>query len=125
MSLDSESSHSSAQNDEDGATDITGGHQHVGDTPQFSHRQTTPNYGRQDEEDDEADELESIDSGSHGFTFARVRSRGTQQEEETASELSIRPRVERPGSPESTSTPDDTPSIQVRPISAYHGSCSV
>jgi hypothetical protein len=57
----------------------------------------------------------SMDNGSSGLTFARVRSRGTQQEEDqTASELSFRPRVERPGSPESTSTPDDTPSIQVR-----------
>lgn len=66
------------------------------------------------DQDDVGEELESLDNGTIGLTFARVRSRGGEQEEaETTSELSFRPRIERPGSPESTSTPDDTPSIQV------------
>ncbi|KAH7076344.1 Golgi CORVET complex core vacuolar protein 8-domain-containing protein [Paraphoma chrysanthemicola] len=63
-------------------------------------------------QEEAGEELESIDSGSNGLTFARVRSRGAQQEEETNSELSFRPRVERPDSPSSASIPDDTPSIQ-------------
>lgn len=63
----------------------------------------------------DADELESIGGGSEGLTFARTRKRVSQQDEaEAASHLSLGPRIERPGSPESTSTPDDTPSIQVR-----------
>lgn len=66
--------------------------------------------------DEEEEELQSVTSGSNGLTFARIRSRGpAQDEDEMASELSFRPKIDRPGSPESTSTPDDTPSIQVRP----------
>jgi hypothetical protein len=71
-------------------------------------------HGQDDATEEEGEELESIDNGGNGLTFARVRSRGAQQPgDETTSELSFQPKVERPGSPESTSTPDDTPSIQV------------
>jgi len=71
-------------------------------------------------EDAEEEELESIDNGGNGLTFHRVRSRGDQQEEDTSSALSICPKVERPDSPESTSTPDDTPSIQVGRITTTY-----
>lgn len=71
-------------------------------------------------EDAEEEELELIDNGGNDLTFHRVRSRGAQQEEDTSSVLSIRPKVERSGSPESTSTPDDTPSIQVGRITTTH-----
>jgi hypothetical protein len=117
MSSDSEESHSSA-------------HRNIQDQVAHSHQDqelpvdqdqdlateesATSDHGRDDAQEEEGEELESIDSGGNGLTFARVRSRGTQQaEDETTSEPSFRPKVERPGSPESTSTPDDTPSIQV------------
>ena len=60
-------------------------------------------------------EVELASTGAEGFSFARTRMSFPQHlmDEDTGSELSIRPRVERPGSPESASTPDDTPSIQV------------
>jgi hypothetical protein len=74
----------------------------------------TSDSGAQDVQDED---LQSLQNGANGLTFARVRSRGAHQEEDdTASELSFRPRVERPHSPESTSIPDDTPSIQVRRV---------
>jgi hypothetical protein len=69
--------------------------------------------GDQDEDDGEAEDLHSVTSSSNGLTLARLRRRESHDEIDSASELSLRPRVERAGSLESTSTPDDTPSIQV------------
>jgi hypothetical protein len=112
MSSDSEASHSSAQRNH-GAQTAVENPEHVPSVDYGSEagEDTTSDNGPDDMQDEE---LQSMDNGSNGLTFARVRSRGAQQEEDqTASELSFRPRVERPGSPESTSTPDDTPSIQV------------
>lgn len=114
MSSDSEASHPSAQRH--GGHDVAknGEHSHDASLDQniTSEDSATSNHGTEYAED--AEELESMENGTNNFTFARVRSRGVQQdEEETQSELSYRPRVERPGSPESTSTPDDTPSVQV------------
>jgi hypothetical protein len=113
MSSDSEASHSSAQRDDDEDEAING---ELGQTPDMNAESTLVESApaNHDTEDTEGEELESIKSGDNGFTFARVRSRGTQQEdEETASELSFRPGVERAVSPESTSIPDDSPSVQV------------
>jgi hypothetical protein len=63
---------------------------------------------------EEQQELGSIDGGGNGLTFAtRRRAQEDEEASESASELAIRSAVGRPGSPESTSTPDDTPSIQV------------
>jgi hypothetical protein len=115
MSSDSEESHSSAQRNH-GAQATTGDAEEVRSVERDSgdEENATSDNGA---EDDQEEELQSMDNGSNGLTFARVRSRGAPQEEDqTASELSFRPRVERPGSPESTSTPDDTPSIQVRQL---------
>jgi len=113
MSSDSEASHSSAQRhhvDEEVAT-------READYPKSEDQPPTAGEdadGAAGRDEAEGEELQSLGSGDNGLTFARVRSRGTQQDvEESASELSFRPRVERPGSPESASTPDDTPSIQV------------
>lgn len=65
-------------------------------------------------EDEEMQELESIGSGTNGMTFARRRrSQTDEEEEESVSELPIRSVPRIPGSPESNSIPDDTPSIQV------------
>jgi hypothetical protein len=113
MSSDSEESHSSAQRNH-GAQPTTTDAEHGRSVERGSGDEESADSDN-GAEDYQEEELQSMDNGSSGLTFARVRSRGTQQEEDqTASELSFRPRVERPGSPESTSTPDDTPSIQVR-----------
>ena len=65
------------------------------------------------DQEEEMEELASIGSGANGMSFAtRRRSQAEQEEDESASELSVQPPVQRPQSPESTSTPDDTPSIQ-------------
>jgi hypothetical protein len=113
MSSDSEESHSSARPNH-GAQVVAGDREDVLSIDQDSEQEgiATSDNGAQDVQEEE---LQSMENGSNGLTFARVRSRGAQQDDiETASELSFRPRVERPGSPESTSIPDDTPSIQVR-----------
>jgi hypothetical protein len=114
MSSDSEESHSSARRNINEENANSGEHylgQSADNNSGFEENVT----GDDGTEDAQEEELESIGSGDNGFTFARVRSRGAQQEEEeTASELSFRPKVERAGSVESASTPDDTPSIQVR-----------
>jgi hypothetical protein len=114
MSSDSEASHSSAQRDDDEEVAVNGELFQTPDVnPDPGLEERAP--GNHDPEDRQGGELESMTSGDHGLTFARVRSRGTQQENgETVSELSFRPRVERAGSPESASTPDDSPSVQVR-----------
>jgi hypothetical protein len=117
MSSDSGESHSSAHsNNQDHVVEVHEDQELLVDqsrdlAPEDS---VTSDHGQGDAEEEEGEELESIDSGGNGLTFARVRSRGAQQpDDEMTSELSFRPKVERPGSPESTSTPDDTPSIQV------------
>jgi hypothetical protein len=113
MSSDSEASHSSAHRDDKEETDIVGGESAVVEQRHLFEAGATGDNGVGNDEDEE---LRSITSRSNGLTFARVRNRGMEpEEEETASELSLRPKVDRPQSPESTSTPDDTPSIQVRP----------
>jgi len=114
MSSDSEASHSSAQrhDEEEEVGTREADYPTSEDQPPTAGEDANGVAGR---DEAEGEELQSIGSGDNRLTFARVRSRGTQQDaEESASELSFRPRVERPDSPESASTPDDTPSIQVR-----------
>jgi hypothetical protein len=111
MSSDSEASHSSAHRDDEEETDIVEGESAVVEQRHPFEEDATGDNGVGDDEDEE---LRSIASRSNGLTFARVRNRGMEpDEEETASELSLRPKVGRRESLESTSTPDDTPSIQV------------
>ncbi|KAF2186881.1 hypothetical protein K469DRAFT_571276 [Zopfia rhizophila CBS 207.26] len=56
---------------------------------------------------------EELSSGVNGTSFARRGgAQNDDEEEESVSDLAIRPVARGPGSPESTSTPDDTPSIQ-------------
>jgi phage protein D len=113
-SSDSEASHSSAQR-EDEQDDIVNVDSESGESPGHFLGPKEVETGHNNGEDTHGEELESMASDDNGLTFARVRSRGAPQEEEqTASELSFRPKIERAGSVESASTPDDTPSVQVR-----------
>jgi hypothetical protein len=109
MSSDSEESHSSApRNNHDESA-----HDYFDRVPSVDQDEGLEGDANNDN-GAEQEELQSVDNDSNGLTFHRVRSRGAQlEEDETTSELPARPKVERPGSPESTSTPDDTPSIQV------------
>jgi hypothetical protein len=112
MSSDSESSHSSAQRYDDNEEGATADNDQSTPVDHASIREEGAT-GDNGAEEEEGEELQSIDNGDDDLTFARVRSRGTQQEEEdTASELPLRPRIERSGSIDSASIPDDTPSIQ-------------
>jgi hypothetical protein len=81
--------------------------------------------------DDEGEELESVGGSSNGLTFARTRRSQAQQEEHDAGDdeeeeqsvgLPSRPKPGRAASFESTSTPDDTPSIQGSLISSPRSS---
>jgi hypothetical protein len=76
--------------------------------------------------EDEGEELESVDGSSNGLTFARTRRSQAQKEqdesEEGTAELPSRPKAGRPASFESTSTPDDTPSIQGSLVSSPRSS---
>jgi hypothetical protein len=114
MSSDSEESHSSApRNDRD--DDAQDYFDRVPSIDQDNSLEEGAN-DNDGEEEEQGEELQSLDNGSNDLTFHRVRSRGAQQaEEDTASELSFRPKVEvgRPSSAQSESLPDDTPSIQV------------
>lgn len=84
--------------------------------------------GSQQELEDEGEELESVDGSPNGLTFARTRRSQTQQRteqddhEEELTELPSRPKPGRPASFESTSTPDDTPSIQGSVVSSPRSS---
>ena len=127
MSSDSDASHSSAQRhheDEEGALedfeDAT-----IPDEESITEEgATSRNY--LGEREGEGEELQSIGDGDNDLTFARVRSRGTQEDdEETASELSFRPKVERQESVDSASIPDDTPSIQGSRLSSPGSSVPV
>lgn len=112
MSSDSGESHTSAHDDNG---DNTGAGSASRDSP-IDARDTedlgAPANNVAQEEDQQ--ELESLDSGANGLTFATHRK--AQRDEdygESTPELAIRPAFRRAGSVESTSTPDDTPSIQV------------
>lgn len=123
MSSESEESHSSAHNDQEDVVDIGEGATH-GSAQEHHHEEQGPTESHVSEDED-ADELQSVGSGTGGFTFARTRRSFPQQtEEESATELSVRPRIERPESPQS-SIPDDTPSIQGSALSSPGSSLPV
>lgn len=104
MSSDSGESHSSAHNDHGDEIDMGEGA-----------------MGASDMEDN--DDAQSLDNGPEGLTFVRTRSRNTHEEaQESASELSVRPRLTVGESPASTDIPDDTPSVQVCCLLERHGS---
>ncbi|KAL1603633.1 Vacuolar protein sorting-associated protein 8 [Paraconiothyrium brasiliense] len=110
MSSDSGESQASAHHD--GADEVDLG------TPPTALPPGTGKYLRKDGqatygEDEDIEELASIASGGNNMTFATGRrSQGETEDDESTSELPIRQALQRPKSPESTSTPDDTPSIQ-------------
>lgn len=113
MSSESRESQASAHNEHGDAIENgqdTG--EHSGEQGDVA-RETTPAQDVGEEADGDQD-LDMTASGAEGFSFARTRRSFPQYlDEESASERPIRPKAERPGSPESASTPDDTPSIQV------------
>lgn len=112
MSSDSEESNISAQVDDGGNT---GAGSIAPDSPIESQgtedrTESTTAHG----EEEAQQELESLDSGANDLTFARQRkAQGVTDEDVSSSDLPIRKATTRPRSLESTSTPDDTPSIQV------------
>ncbi|KAJ4345393.1 Vacuolar protein sorting-associated protein 8 [Didymosphaeria variabile] len=110
MSSDSEESQASAHHD--GADEVD-----LGTSPAALPPRTETSVGNNGQamygEDEDMEELASIASGDNNMTFAtRRRSEGETEDDESTSELPIRQALQRPKSPESTSTPDDTPSIQ-------------
>ncbi|KAF2013429.1 hypothetical protein BU24DRAFT_424427 [Aaosphaeria arxii CBS 175.79] len=113
MSSESGESHASAHDDRIGDD---GGDSIPPDSPVDARGGGEPDtYGGGTAGDnDERQELESLSSGANGLRFVtRKASHDYYNEDESStSELPTRPRLPRPGSPESTSNPDDTPSIQ-------------
>lgn len=112
MSSDSGQSHSSAHNDNNdaelGARELESFDQNEEDNVSDGTARVAKTAQNED--------VESISSGTKGLTFARTRRSFPQQfEDESASEASLQVPRQRPRSLESTSTPDDTPSIQVLP----------
>ena len=104
MSSDSGESHSSAHNNHGDEIDMGEGA-----------------MGASDMEDN--DDAQSLDNGPESLTFVRTRSRNTHEEaQESASELSVRPRLTVEESPASTDIPDDTPSVQVCCLLERYGS---
>lgn len=104
MSSDSAESHSSAHNDQEDEIDIgDGADDHSSQQGPGDREETIQNPRKQDRT---IQALQATGSNANGLIFE------VQDEEESASEASSRPRVERPESPQSVSIPDDTPSIQ-------------
>ncbi|KAF2795814.1 hypothetical protein K505DRAFT_272595 [Melanomma pulvis-pyrius CBS 109.77] len=117
MSSDSGESHVSARDENEG--DMDSEDVVLNSTLESRDREETDVIDGDDPEDEEMQELESIGSGANGMTFVqRRRSQTDEDEEESVSELTMRPVARVPGSPESTSTPDDTPSIQGSALSS-------
>lgn len=112
MSSDSGESHSSAHHGQVDEIDIgTGEDVNFENQPSLRGEAAVGKFSGTAED---AQELQSIDGDEEGLTFARTRkSLPPQDEAETASEVSYIPKINRPASLESVSTPDDTPSIQV------------
>ncbi|KAF3001225.1 Vacuolar protein sorting-associated protein 8 [Curvularia kusanoi] len=113
--------HTSAHNDPDDTIDI-------GDGGYADAEETSNGVKAQS---DEEEELDSIDGSTNGLTFARTRrSQAQQREQDTGADdddaqsigLPSRPRPGRAASFESTSTPDDTPSIQGSLVSSPRSS---
>lgn len=120
MSSELDLGHTSAQKDPDGITDIADS---IQDEPVVEHVDGVGVPNGEYEQEQDGNELESIASGTNGLTFARTRHSTTQQDtEEGTNELPSRRKADRPASFESTSTPDDTPSIQGSLVSSPRSS---
>lgn len=110
MSSDSGESHVSAGNDD-------GKEAGAGDTAPES----TAALGSVEEQSISTDHgteetegaAQELQGGVNGMSFARRGIAQKDEEKSSVSELPMRSLSRRPGSPESTSTPDDTPSIHV------------
>jgi hypothetical protein len=115
--------HTSAHNDPDDTIDIGDG---IQDEPEVERIGDGGIANGNQELEDEGEELESVGGSSNGLTFARTRRSQAQKEqedsEEGTAELPSRPKAGRPVSYESTSTPDDTPSIQGSLVSSPRSS---
>ncbi|KAF1997463.1 hypothetical protein P154DRAFT_565369 [Amniculicola lignicola CBS 123094] len=111
MSSDSGESHHSAHNEDEDTIDV--GESTMG-SPVDS--QATEEFGAfvKDGPEEQQQELDNFDTETNGLSFATRRSsqREEEEEEQSVSDLPVRTVAHRPGTPESTSTPDDTPSIQ-------------
>ena len=113
--------HTSAHNDPDDTIDIGDG---IQDGPIVERSEEGEIVNGARDEGDEGEELESVDSSRNGLTFARTR-RSQTHDADTTTELPLRPSnalAGRPASFESTSTPDDTPSIQGSVVSSPRSS---
>ena len=120
MSSDPGESHYSAHNDHGDEMEIVEGAEDAPATQEDAFKEdAVEDLGREEKDaekdaEEDTEELQSVDSGTEGLTFARTRRSIPQNEaQDTASELSLRPKIERPQSPASSDIPDDTPSIQV------------
>lgn len=111
--------HTSAHNDPDDTIDIGDG---IQDEPEVERVEQEEVVNGILEQNEEEQELESVDGSTNGLTFARTRRSQTQQDNEDGTELPSRPKPGRPASFESTSTPDDTPSIQGSVVSSPRSS---
>jgi hypothetical protein len=112
MSSDSGESHSSAHNHHGDDMEIVESAEGIHDAQKTASKEGATD-GLEGEEED-VEELQSIDGGAEGLTFAKTRRSIPQEDaQDTASELSLRPKIERPQSAASSDIPDDTPSIQV------------
>jgi hypothetical protein len=108
MSSDSGESHKSAPNGNEAGAETSS----IAPDSTLQARSTVDaaDVAENDISGEEQQELESLDSGRNGITFARQRK--TQDAQGTAA-IPMHSAGRRPESPESMSTPDDTPSIQV------------
>ena len=122
--------HTSAQNDPNDTIDIGDGIQDGTEVERTGGEEKEAANGVQGR-DDEGEELESVGGSSNGLTFARTRRSQAQQKEHDADDdeeeersigLPSRPKPGRAASFESTSTPDDTPSIQGSLVSSPRSS---
>lgn len=128
--------HTSAHNDPDDTIDLGHGIQDEPERERMEDKEAANGAQELEYDDDDDDELEhdgkeleSDGGSSNGLTFARTRRSQAQKEQEHSeeqgmAELPSRPRAQagRPASFESTSTPDDTPSIQGSLISSPRSS---
>lgn len=115
--------HTSAHNDPNDTIDIGDG---VQDEPEVERVEHEEGVNGAHEPGNEGEELGSVDGSSNGLTFARTRRSQAQEQQENSeggtAELPSRPKAGRPASFESTSTPDDTPSIQGSLVSSPRSS---
>ena len=125
--------HTSAHNDPNDTIDIGDGIQDGTEVERAGEEEEEEAASGVQGRDDEGEELESVGGSSNGLTFARTRrsqaqaqqdehDAGHDEEEERSTGRPSRPKPARAASFESTSTPDDTPSIQGSLVSSPRSS---